>query len=63
MELRIENVSYYSCTHYLYRCRAERLFNERSSKTGRSIRGTEKDYRNIVLFVEDHRSVIQLVIF
>ncbi|XP_050445512.1 odorant receptor 42a-like isoform X2 [Cataglyphis hispanica] len=42
-------------------CRAERLFNQRSSKTGRSIRGTEKDYRNIVLFIEDHRSVIQFV--
>ncbi|CAL1677744.1 unnamed protein product [Lasius platythorax] len=41
--------------------RAERLFSERSSKSGRSIRGTEKDYRNIVLFVEDHRNVLQFV--
>lgn len=55
LELRIENVL--SC-----RCRAEKLFSERSSKVGRSIRRTEKEYRNIVLFVEDHRNVIQLVI-
>lgn len=60
LELRIDNVPY-SCAH-LYRYRAERLFSERSSKSGRSIRGTEKDYRNIVLFVEDHRNVLQLVI-
>ncbi|GAB1867914.1 Odorant receptor [Camponotus japonicus] len=42
-------------------CRAEKLFSERSSKVGRSIRRTEKEYRNIVLFVEDHRNVIQFV--
>lgn len=42
--------------------RAERLFNENSSKAGRSIRRTEKDYRSIVLFVEDHRNVIQYVL-
>ncbi|XP_025262510.1 crossover junction endonuclease MUS81 isoform X3 [Camponotus floridanus] len=41
--------------------RAEHLFSERSSKFGRSNRRTEKEYRNIVLFVEDHRNVIQFV--
>ncbi|KAF3054383.1 Odorant receptor 192 [Nylanderia fulva] len=41
--------------------RAERLFSESSPKIGRSIRRTEKDYRSIVLFVEDHRNVLQFV--
>lgn len=47
----------------LDRHRAEQLFNNVPSSKLRSVHETGEDYRSLLLFIEDHRKVIQLVIY